>query len=108
MVRLTSTPSVLKTPLAGSALKPAIVQYATGKVVPVRIVKTKAHSRTKAEYRTVGRQCIGKTLRGRGLLGCGGRPTVDERGADSLQATGLVAKMTRVRYRWRSVGHTRQ
>mgnify|MGYP006441552303 FL=1 len=44
------------------------------------------------------------------VAGCsdvGVRPTVDERGADSLQATGLVAKMTRVRYLWRSVGHTR-
>ena len=42
------------------------------------------------------------TLRRRGLVGCGYRPTVDERGAYNVQAAGPTAQLTRVRYPCRS------
>jgi hypothetical protein len=39
------------------------------------------------------------TLRRRGLVGCGRRPTVDERGAYNVQAAGSTAQLTGVCYR---------
>ena len=49
----------------------------------------------------VGRKGV-MALRRLGLVGCGFRPTVDDRGACDRQAAGSTATMTRERYRNRN------